>query len=280
MTKVVDATGQEMNSRYSFGDEGGKKGIILESWSGENDNSKDYARALELILERLQQCKIPHLDVWVFSRDALNLFPAEERAIRIKLSGADVHKLRLEVGRFGKNLKADPSTGGGNYYKRILLHHPLLNQASWEAIASGTFSPDFFIELVRMPTSDKDSLEEKVAVLRALGDTQKPEGIEQPRRSLKEVDSIERSAAVQAWVLRQANGVCAACDKPAPFQKADGLPYLEIHHVKQLAAGGSDTPENAIAVCPNCHRALHYSHNKELLRNNILAKVVRLHDES
>jgi 5-methylcytosine-specific restriction endonuclease McrA len=30
------------------------------------------------------------------------------------------------------------------------------------------------------------------------------------------------------------------------------------HHVKQLAHGGEDTVENAIAVCPNCHRKAHH----------------------
>jgi 5-methylcytosine-specific restriction protein A len=33
---------------------------------------------------------------------------------------------------------------------------------------------------------------------------------------------------------------------------------LEVHHKIRLADGGFDTVENAIAVCPNCHRQCHH----------------------
>jgi 5-methylcytosine-specific restriction protein A len=68
-----------------------------------------------------------------------------------------------------------------------------------------------------------------------------------------------RNADVVAEVLNRASGVCERCRKPAPFmRKKDGTPYLEAHHKKQLASGGEDTVENAIALCANCHRELHY----------------------
>ena len=40
----------------------------------------------------------------------------------------------------------------------------------------------------------------------------------------------------------------------APFIKENGAPFLEIHHLKRLADGGSDTISNTVAICPNCHR--------------------------
>ena len=68
-----------------------------------------------------------------------------------------------------------------------------------------------------------------------------------------------RNPDVAAEVLAQAAGVCGVCKCPAPFvRKSGGTPYLEVHHKKQLANGGEDTVENAIAVCPNCHRQAHY----------------------
>ena len=68
-----------------------------------------------------------------------------------------------------------------------------------------------------------------------------------------------RNPDVVAEALSRANGVCEQCNNPAPFNKAkDGTPYLEVHHIKQLAKGGEDTLENTIAVCPNCHRKLHF----------------------
>ncbi len=68
-----------------------------------------------------------------------------------------------------------------------------------------------------------------------------------------------RNPDVVAEVLARAKGVCELCEKPAPFlRKTDGTPYLEVHHKEQLAHGGKDTVQNAVAVCPNCHRQQHH----------------------
>ncbi|CAK2642980.1 5-methylcytosine-specific restriction enzyme A [Vibrio crassostreae] len=55
---------------------------------------------------------------------------------------------------------------------------------------------------------------------------------------------------------------------------------MEVHHVKFLSKGGSDTITNAAALCPNCHRALHNSIDKENLREELYRKVTRLVHES
>lgn len=70
---------------------------------------------------------------------------------------------------------------------------------------------------------------------------------------------FNRNPDVIAEVLLKANGICEKCKKTAPFIRAsDGTPYLEVHHTVRLADGGVDTIDNAIAVCPNCHRELHF----------------------
>ena len=70
---------------------------------------------------------------------------------------------------------------------------------------------------------------------------------------------FRREAAVIAEVLIRAGGKCEGCGKPAPFKRrSDNSPYLEVHHVVQLAHHGEDTPENARALCPNCHRREHF----------------------
>lgn len=72
----------------------------------------------------------------------------------------------------------------------------------------------------------------------------------------------QRNADVVVEVLERANGACERCGAAAPFIRAsDGTPYLEVHHKIRLADGGEDTVENAIAVCPNCHRELHFGIN-------------------
>lgn len=77
------------------------------------------------------------------------------------------------------------------------------------------------------------------------------------------VNVYDRNPYVVAEVLEKANGVCERCASPAPFRKKkDGSPYLEVHHLVRLVDGGEDIVKNAIALCPNCHRELHFGEIK------------------
>lgn len=69
----------------------------------------------------------------------------------------------------------------------------------------------------------------------------------------------KRNSDVVAEALIRAEGYCEMCKKIAPFKrKKDNSPYLEVHHIVPLAAGGEDSLENVIALCPNCHREKHF----------------------
>lgn len=68
----------------------------------------------------------------------------------------------------------------------------------------------------------------------------------------------KRAAAIKLYALKRAQGICEACGQEAPFVKQDGNLFLEVHHLKQLSDGGIDDPENVAAICPNCHRRVHY----------------------
>ena len=81
----------------------------------------------------------------------------------------------------------------------------------------------------------------------------------QPQRVPVLAYEFVRNPDVVAEVLYRANSKCGRCSSPSPFvRRSDGSPYLEVHHKTPLAARGEDTVENAIALCPNCHRELHY----------------------
>ncbi len=68
-----------------------------------------------------------------------------------------------------------------------------------------------------------------------------------------------RNPDVVAEVLIRAKGNCESCGKIAPFERASNrTPYLEVHHRVRLADNGEDSVENAIALCPNCHRKAHF----------------------
>lgn len=83
-----------------------------------------------------------------------------------------------------------------------------------------------------------------------------PQGERPPRESRRTY--YERSAAVRAYVLARASGICEACRKAAPFLRVDGSPYLEPHHTRRIADGGPDHPRWVGAICPNCHSEIHF----------------------
>ncbi len=96
-------------------------------------------------------------------------------------------------------------------------------------------------------------------VIKHLKDKKKPTGNKQPVLKVAKTYQYSRDPAVAAYALKKSNGVCGGCNEDAPFiSKSTGLPYLEIHHIIPLKDGGSDTIDNVIALCPNCHREKHY----------------------
>jgi len=83
-----------------------------------------------------------------------------------------------------------------------------------------------------------------------------------PRKVITKSTAYLRNPYVVVEVLERAGGICEDCNKKAPFLKAkDKTPYLEVHHIIQLAHDGEDTVDNAIALCPNCHREKHFGAN-------------------
>ncbi len=44
----------------------------------------------------------------------------------------------------------------------------------------------------------------------------------------------------------------------APFKTTKDEEYLEPHHTRRIADGGPDHHRWVAAVCPNCHRRIHY----------------------
>ncbi|NDV90499.1 HNH endonuclease [Alteromonas sp. 345S023] len=91
-------------------------------------------------------------------------------------------------------------------------------------------------------------------------------------RKEKQRNAYQRAEAIKKYVLARANGICEGCEKPAPFRTSKG-PYLECHHLHRLADGGPDHPRNVIALCPNCHRAAHYSKNAKKINEEMVLKI-------
>lgn len=75
--------------------------------------------------------------------------------------------------------------------------------------------------------------------------------------------SYTRSPYIAEYAKRRANGICQLCGKQAPFIDKDGKPYLESHHIVWMSAGGEDSIDNTVALCPNCHRRMHILNAEE-----------------
>lgn len=123
------------------------------------------------------------------------------------------------------------------------------------------------------PTAEFES---QVITYKSKKTLQRPIGVNKPEKSSSSVTQFTRDPKVKAWVLKQANGKCECCSGSAPFLTAEGEPYLEVHHLRRLADGGSDTVSNAVALCPNCHREIHYGIDKTTLVDSMYDKILRL----
>ncbi|MFS2047757.1 HNH endonuclease [Variovorax sp. Varisp41] len=83
----------------------------------------------------------------------------------------------------------------------------------------------------------------------------------------------ERSRAVRDYVLLRAAGHCELCEQPAPFKRKGGDHYLEPHHTTRVSDGGPDHPRFVAALCPTCHREVHYGEHAKLKNDGLIEKL-------
>lgn len=133
------------------------------------------------------------------------------------------------------------------------------------------------------PTDDPTLLSARIEhqrerIRKKTGSSTTPSGSQSPRKVRSFVYRYERSASIVAWVLEQARGSCEGCRNVGPFVDDKREHYLEVHHIRPLAEGGPDTVDNAAALCPACHRELHYGFKRDAQRTRLLNEIERLVD--
>jgi len=105
------------------------------------------------------------------------------------------------------------------------------------------------------------SLEELHRRLRAHSRPQPPNSVE------TQVRRFERDPVVVALALKRAGLRCEVPEcKHLTFETEDGLPYMEVHHIKPLAEGGADTADNVACICPAHHREAHHGRRADAIR--------------
>ena len=210
--------------------------------------------------------------------------------LRAELNGEPYNKAEIN-----RQLRAGPlhARSGGSIEFRMRNISAALYELNMPWIAGylpanniGSAAKEKVVELLRangiaflepyVPTADRQELDNKVSALRKQAPAVRPIGSFQPLMVSKITTSYVRDPAVKAWVLQAAGGSCEGCDASAPFVAADGLPYLEVHHVMPLSRHGSDTTTNAVALCPNCHRRCHSSIDRDEFKLSLYQKIPRL----
>ena len=301
MLKPFDDSGRELDALYSVEPRPDGFDLILESRGG-SDHGPNAARnsayipAMELHLSRMGALGMVLQELHVASRVAMKLAEDDRRVSldRFPLplplrTISDVQELRHSIGRASAAFNRTDGSDRGNRKKRMRLRMewseaPGMTADAIERILARPIRP-----VVRTPneapTGDPDELQKRVekatALIRAAGkhgDVPPPAGQTVPQRASGTSSRFVRDPNVIAWVLNEAAGHCEVCGDAAPFLRASGEPYLEVHHVRPLGEGGPDTTDNAAACCPNCHRQLHLDPIRDAIRETLIASVGRLKD--
>jgi len=273
---VYDESGNKLDAECSIGEEDRVYGLILESW-GPSLRNKDYNIALDFIIERLIDSGVENIIVYLASSTSRKYMPSiDDRKIHpdqyFSLMGNNPRDIRKEMcsyqAHFSRTGRKDAPSG--NRSKRIMIHVLGANDTEfWEPIIHGGLS-DLF-----KPTENEHLLNKKVSRL-IKKNLSEPKGYEVPETVKRVQKFYARDPLVKAWILQQSKGVCECCGEGAPFYLNDGTPYLEVHHVIPLSSSGPDTVSNCVAICPNCHRALHYSKNAKVLMERLYLNIDRL----
>lgn len=302
--KARDDAGVELDAKFEVERTGAGFDIIFHSRGGskEKARNREYAPALRLVLRRMA-------DHGYVLQDAQNASTGIDRS-------PDQRRLHLRRHSYPIDLAALPGVeelqgdlgnalaaydrpahkkSGGNPTKRLRLSvtPPASGGVSTDAFEtllagrirsvgeSSTPPPDPPPLWTEGPTADPEQLAARVRKLRLqpMPETP-PTGASVAQQVISQTVRYSRLASVVAWVLAKANGRCEVCDEAAPFIDKDGMPFLEVHHVRPLAEGGPDMVENAVAACPNCHRRLHHALDRNTVRAAVIEKVDRLRDYS
>lgn len=96
-----------------------------------------------------------------------------------------------------------------------------------------------------------------------------------PSKLAKTVSDFKRNLAVVAGAIARAGGTCEMPNcSTTLFKRDDGRNFLEVHHIVPLGEDGDDTLINAAALCPMCHRELHFGADRMIKRNILLDAIV------
>lgn len=240
-----------------FGSRGGTRGAP-------NETNAEYADGLRLLVERLGAIDATLVDAVLDSTRVQDRSLAERRlpirpdhALPVLLAGRDPERVRLALqgAQPGVLRTAGEHHSGGNRDRAIRLYLSFPEERWSNADELGNYLVHGDATLVQA-TDDRELLARRAAALRGHGSSPPVGNPRAPSVAGPSARRFLRLPSIVAFVLDRARDACELCGF-APFVRDDGTTYLEVHHLRLLAHGGSDTVTNAAALCANCHRELH-----------------------
>lgn len=171
-------------------------------------------------------------------------------------------------------------TPNGDVYLRAENHSivrvelPDTNELLFARQKRGTISGRSY-EYIRIKSAPKSAAEKFASLRRRAYQSI----VDDVPLKLAEVMKRERSRLMAEYALARSSYICEGCLNPAPFIRRNGQPYLEIHHIIELANGGGDHPANVAAVCPNCHTRITHGKDGRELNSEIKARILQLEAE-
>ncbi len=243
-----------MDAHYTVHSTGAGVQLFFKAAGG--PDNRQFLDGLEQLLRGLGRRRILLGRVAIDTSQTRGKWSLEERTLTFSYpvdleAERDYRDLRMRITGSARRHLTVPSSPTSRLLLELFATDPNIDVAA-EAVSLGTDS-DFG------PTADESVLRERAErYRRRAADTEIPTGIVRPLASMTQSQQFVRDPRVRGWVERQADGSCELCGERS-FTRPDGSWYVEVHHVVPLADGGSDTVDNAVALCPSCHRACHHA---------------------
>lgn len=236
------------NGIYLIGDEPNYKAIFLKCTFGDGDYANEW-------IEKNQLLKY-YLYGQTNQQTGKKVYNVDHKYNRV-LINSSINNIPIYI--FMRNSKNDAFKLNG-IFEYVKLHREADN-SMWSELSKINS-----LEVNKKITSDEYDLEldKEVKKSRSLPKEERRKRLAEANKIPEKIQASEcttfkRNPDVIAEVLENANGYCGYCKNYAPFiRRSDNTPYLEVHHIVHLAKGGEDSVENAVALCPNCHRKAHF----------------------
>jgi len=212
------------------------KDLILESairWAGRNDGRAEMLLALQEIqkAEAARVRREPRLEVTVAT--------AILRSARQGLVSGVVTKPWLKE-HGSENLL---SKLGETRIERLIAEERARR-------SQPLLSPEF------QSSSDDEPLVPGMPLDDVATDQYVQDRLEYQNKRIHEVCSFVKDRQLASEAKRKAKYRCRACGG-ALGDPTKASRYVQAHHVEPLSEGGSDTADNLLVLCPNCHAKMH-----------------------